>query len=90
MSSNTSPQNDFGYTLSMWVNNKGGHSYTTNPLEGRDKHHFFELEEAFALWFDSPHSFRVYIYANKNYFEQSTPSVFLPLHQWANIQITLH
>ena len=56
----------------MWVYNEGKHAYTQNPKDGRDNYHFFKLDEVFALWFDSPHSFRVYIYSLKNYFEQTT------------------
>lgn len=36
--------------------------------------HFVLLENVFALWFDSPTSFRVYIFASKDYNEESTNS----------------
>jgi hypothetical protein len=64
----------------MWIKNEGGHRFTTNALEGRDAFHFFELEQSFALWWDSMTSFRVYIYAYRDYYEKSSYSVFLPLY----------
>ena len=73
-------QAKFDYTFSLWLKNDGGHAFTTNALDGRDSYHFFRLEESFALWFDSLSSFRVYIYAEQNYYETSSTSVFLPLH----------
>jgi len=39
-----------------------------------------ELEESFAIWFDSKTSFRVYVFAKDNEFETFTGSVFLPLN----------
>ena len=68
------------YTLSMWVKNEGGHTYSTKQVIGRNNHHFFRLENVFALWWDSPSSFRVYIYTMLNVNEFSTPSVFMPLN----------
>ena len=56
-------QASFGYTLTMWIRNSGNQSYSKNIADGRVNHHFFELSESFALWWDSPDSFRIYIYA---------------------------
>lgn len=36
--------------------------------------HFVLLENVFALWYDSPTSFRVYVFASKDFNEESTNS----------------
>jgi hypothetical protein len=82
-------EDEIVYTLSMWVKSEGGHTYTTKQVIGRNNHHFFRLENAFALWWDSPSSFRVYVYTMLNVNEFSTQSVFMPLNQWVNVQITI-
>ena len=43
------------------------------------------LDEVFAIWYDSPTSFRVYVYAKNNYEEVYSQAVFLPLYDWINI-----
>ena len=43
------------------------------------------LDESFALWYDSRTSFRVYVYAKRNYEETFSDPVFLPLFEWVNI-----
>jgi len=48
-----------------------------------------EIKDSFALWLDSPYSFRVYIFAKVNYNEFFTERVYLPLHEWINIQMTV-
>jgi len=73
------------YTLSMWIKSEGGHANTTKQVLGRDNHHFFRLENAFALWWDSPSSFRVYVYTLLKQDEYSTKSVFMPLNTWVNV-----
>ena len=70
------------YTLSMWIKSEGGHDYSTKQVIGRDNHHFFRLENSFALWWDSPSSFRVYIYTLRHKDEFSTKSIFMPLNTW--------
>ena len=77
-----------GYTASFWLINFGQHSYSETPIEGRTSNHMLKMEECFAIWYDSPTSFRVYIYAKNNYEEVYSPPVFLPLFEWVNIQIT--
>jgi len=66
--------------LSLWIKNVGGQTYSRSPGIGRNKHHLLELEESFAIWFDSKTSFRVYVFAKDNEFETFTGSVFLPLN----------
>ena len=75
----------FTYTLSMWVHNLGARKYSANARYGVEQSSFFTLEGAFSLWFDSPTSFRVYVYAKDNINTRSSPSTFLPLNQWVNI-----
>jgi hypothetical protein len=58
----------------------GNHAFSTKELEGTSNQHFVLLENVFALWFDSPTSFRVYIFASKDYFEESTSSISFPIH----------
>lgn len=72
------------------MKNVGGQTFSRSPGIGRNKHHLIHLEEAFAIWFDSKTSFRVYVFAKDNEFETWTDSVFLPLNQWTNIQLTLN
>ena len=78
-------QEHVGYTLMMWIKNEGGHSHSTKQVIGRNDHHLFRLENAFALWWDSPSSFRVYVYTMNKVHEYSTSSVFMPLNQWVNV-----
>ena len=78
-------QRNFGYTLSIWLRNYGNHGYSTDPKEGRAKYHLFEKAGSFALWWDSPISFRVYIYAKDNHYEFFTSSISVPLRDWVNI-----
>lgn len=78
-------QRKMRYSISMWIKNEGGQTYSTNPRVGRDKHHLIWVEEAFALWFDSQSSFRVYVYSKERHFETFSGSVFLPLNEWVNI-----
>jgi hypothetical protein len=80
----------FTYTLSMWVYNLGAPKYSANPRYGVEVSSFFTLEGAFSLWFDSPTSFRVYAYAKDNVDVRSSPSAFLPLNQWVNIQVNVN
>lgn len=80
----------FTYTLSMWVNNQGALKYSSNPRYGVETSQFFQLEGCFALWFDSPTSFRVYIYAKNNVDMTVSPSVFLPVNNWVNIQVNIN
>jgi len=65
----------------------GNHAFSTKELDGISSRHFVLLENVFALWFDSPTSFRIYIFASKDYLEESTSSIMFPLHQWINIQM---
>jgi hypothetical protein len=74
----------------MWIRNEGDHKFTNNPRYGVEKHSFFKLDDSFALWFDSPTSFRVYVYSKSNVDEETSESCFLPLHQWVNIQISIN
>ena len=78
-------QRDFAYTLSLWIRNYGGHTFSTNAREGREKHHMFELADSFALFWDSPISFRVYVYARDNAYEVWSAPVSVPLRDWVNI-----
>jgi hypothetical protein len=72
---------DVGYTISMWVMNEGSTLFTTREQFGREnQYHFFRLENVFSLWFDSPTSFRVYVYTLRDFESFSSPSVFLPLN----------
>ena len=82
-------QRDFGYTLTLWLRNDGTHSYSKDSLQGRNNHHLFELSNSFALWWDSPISFRVYIYARSNANELYTAPVSVPLREWVNIQLAI-
>lgn len=66
--------------MSMWVRPTGTHSYSTIEKQGITNQHFFLLEGVFALWWDSPSSFRVYVFASKDYLEESTSSVQVPIH----------
>ena len=75
------------YTVSFWMINFGQHSYGQKPNEGRENNHLIKVDEAFAIWYDSPTSFRVYVYARKNYDEVYSSTVFLPLFEWVNIQL---
>ena len=77
-----------GYTMSFWLKNFGQHSFSETPIEGRQQHHMLKINECFAIWYDSPTSFRVYIYAKNDYEEVYSQSVFLPLFEWVNIQLT--
>jgi len=71
------------------MQNFGQHSFSTNPAEGRDKHHMLKIDDVFAVWYDSRTSFRVYVFAKQNYEETYSDPIFLPLYEWVNIQITL-
>ena len=78
-------QREFGYTLSMWIRNYGQHTYSDDVKDGRENHHLFEVTDSFALFWDSPISLRVYIYARDNAYEFWTPPVSVPLRDWINI-----
>ena len=78
-------QRQFGYTLSMWIRNYGNHTYSSDVKEGRENHHLFEKGDSFALFWDSPISFRVYIYARDNINEFYTSPISVPLRDWVNI-----
>lgn len=80
---------NIGYTVSFWMKNFGQHSFAKNPLSGREKNHLIKLDEVLAIYYDSPTSFRVYVYAKDNPFETTSDSVFLPLNEWVNIQVSL-
>lgn len=41
------------------------------------------------MFYDSPTSFRVYVYAKDNMYETTSKSVFLPLNAWINIQVSI-
>jgi len=51
----------------MWIRSSGTHTYSTIEKEGYTNQHFLLLDGVFALWFDSPASFRVFIFAQKDY-----------------------
>ena len=69
----------------MWLKNFGNHTYSADPVIGRDNHHMLDIYESFAIWLDSPISFRVYVFAKKNINEVFTDKVYLPLNEWINI-----
>ena len=69
-------QKQYSYTLSMWFKSSGSHAFSETNQESSS---FFKLEKVMALWFNSPSSFRVYIYADKNYQEVVTGSVSIPV-----------
>ena len=48
-----------------------------------------ELEDSFAIWYDSPYSCRIYVYSVQNYDEVFSDRIYLPLHEWVNLQITI-
>jgi hypothetical protein len=75
--------------MAIWIRNSGKHSYSANPRDGRENHHFFELTNSFAFWWNSPDSFRVYIYANENPYEVQSGSIDVPLYEWINIQVSI-
>jgi hypothetical protein len=78
-----------GYTASFWMKNYGSHAFSPNPRIGRDNNHIFRLDDSFALWYDSQTSFRVYVFAKDNWLETYSDPVFLPMHEWINIQVAL-
>lgn len=80
---------DYGYTISFWLKNFGQHSYSQNPSEGERQNHLIKIDESFAIWYSSPTSIRVYVYAKNNAYEVASDSVFLPLFEWVNIQISI-
>lgn len=84
-------QSEFTYTFSIWLKNMGGQAFTPYALEGgrNPEFQFFVLDECFSLWFDSPTSFRVYAFTFQDMFETTSPSIFVPLNQWYNIQVTV-
>ena len=82
-------QRDFGYTLSIWMRNYGDHGYSTNPRTGRENYRLFEKAGCFALWWDSPISFRVYVYARDDAYEFYTSAISVPLRDWVNVQVAL-
>ena len=67
------------------MQNFGQHSFSTNPVSGRTKHHLIKVDESFAVWYDSKTSFRIYVYAKNNWEETFSDPVFLPLNDWVNI-----
>lgn len=44
-----------------------------------------KVDECFAIFYSSPTSFRVYVYAKNNAYEVASDPVFLPLFEWVNI-----
>ena len=83
-------QDKFGYTVSIWLRNSGTQNFSSDPKKGRTDNHIFEIVDAFAIWFDSPTSLKVYVYAVKDYLEISTQeSIVVPLHEWVNVQVTI-
>jgi len=63
----------FEYTLSMWMKKDADGAPEVNTMPNRGKTgYFFLLEEVFGLWFDTPSSFRVHVFAEKNYGDVDT------------------
>lgn len=59
-------------------------------MTGRQDHHIFEIERSFAIWYDSPTSLRVYVFARNDYEEiYTTDRIYVPLNEWINIQVTI-
>ena len=75
--------------MSLWIRNYGTHGYSTSPRIGRESYHLFEKSGSFALWWDSPISFRIYIYAKSNFYEFYTSAISVPLRDWVNIQVAI-
>lgn len=83
-------QQKYGYTVSIWLKNSGMQNISADPRTGRTENHIFEITDAFAIWFDSPTSLAVYVYAVKDYQEMDTKeSIIVPLHEWVNVQVTV-
>lgn len=51
----------------MWVRPTGTHGYSTIEREGITNLNFFLLDNVFALWWDSPTSFKVSIFSSKDF-----------------------
>lgn len=83
-------QTAFTYTLSMWVNNKGANKFSSDPRQGIKIASFFSIESCFTLYFDSSTSFKVFVDSIYDYRDTTSPSVFLPLNQWVNIQVNIN
>lgn len=78
--------NSYKYSFSIWMRNQKRYPSFTNSPSGRSTDYFFKLDDSFALYFDSPTTFKVHIFALKNYLEITTEeSFYFPMHEWANI-----
>ena len=69
----------------MWIKNTGKHTFSSSARVGRDSHHMFEIENAFALWMDSESSFRVYAFAAEDFDEHISEPISLPKNAWINV-----
>jgi hypothetical protein len=52
--------------MNIWMKSSGTHEITTDA-KNWENCNFINLENIFALWFDSPSSFKVYVFATKDF-----------------------
>jgi hypothetical protein len=74
----------------MWLKNAGGQNFTTNVNQGVQYFTFCKLYGSFSMFFDSQTSFRVNVESLKDQTAYTSPSIFIPLNEWVNIQFTLN
>jgi hypothetical protein len=81
---------DYEYSLQVWL--KIAPDTKTEDLASQAVRYAYVLkhDQVFALYLSAPNQLRLYLFAQKPYFEKSSKPVFVPYNEWVHIRLRIN